>query len=227
MTSKWERLLDVYDEYAEDESFVGLRNPGIRLVRGDGPGSAESARVLVIGEAPGAQENGQERPFVGASGRVLNGLLNRAGLWRQDCFVTNIVKYRPMDAGRNATPSLRAQLASMPYVRREWSIIRPRLTICVGSVAHTMIAGSQIALSNTKRGELSAMPARSVAWRTSQFHPAYGMRNPSLQPRMEEEWDRLWWAICDVGGILCDKCYGAAARESALCEGCNPEGGKQ
>jgi hypothetical protein len=113
--SKWEHLLDVYDSIEEDASFDHLRRPGIRLVRGDGQHNAETARVMLVGEAPGAQENGAGRPFVGQSGMVLEGLLNRAGFWRENVFITNVVKYRPEG---NRTPSLREQLDSTPYLRR-------------------------------------------------------------------------------------------------------------
>jgi uracil-DNA glycosylase family 4 len=227
--SKWLRLLDVYDEYADDPRFSKLRQPGIQLVRGDGPESAETARIFVVGEAPGAQENGQGRPFVGASGRVLNSMLNRAGLWRKDCFITNVVKYRPMVDGRNSAPALIEQIDSANYLRREWMIIRPALTIAVGAVAHNTLRGGGLSLSMTRRGELHYLGPQRVGeprhWVTSQYHPAYGMRNTDIREESEENWDTLYMMLREVGGILCEWCNGEAAREGITCA-CAPSNGK-
>lgn len=234
--SRWDQLQDVYDELADDPRFDRLRQPSIRLVRGDGPTSANMpAKVMVVGEAPGAQENGAERPFVGASGRVLNSLLARGGLWRSDCFVTNIVKYRPMDGGRNTTPSLYHQMEGVDYVRREWSIIQPVLTICVGSVAHSMLTKGDLSLSATHRGDLQPFGrvdrpewhANLQAYVTSQFHPAYGLRSPDRRPTMERDWDRMWEMCREVPGILCPACDGIGPREGELCSVCNPEGTRE
>jgi uracil-DNA glycosylase len=219
--SKWEHLLDVYDSIEEDASFNHLRRPGIRLVRGDGQHNAETARVMLVGKAPGAQENGAGRPFVGQSGMVLEGLLNHAGFWRENVFITNVVKYRPEG---NRTPSLREQLDSTPYLRDEWGIIQPALTIAVGAPAHLVLRGGA-SLSGTRRGELANFGPQRRGKRhyiTSQFHPAFGLRNASMRPRMEREWDTLWEVCREVGGILCGECEGQSAREGTPCETCHP-----
>lgn len=221
MPTKWERLLDVYDEIAEDPAFNKLRLPGVRLVRGDGPETADTATVMVVGEAPGAQENGQGRPFVGASGRVLNDMLAVAGLHRSEVFVTNVVKYRPMAGGQNVAPSLVEQLDSVDYLRREWMIISPLLTIAVGAVAHNALRGGGLSLSATRRGELhyfgrqyDGQPRR---WITSQYHPAYGMRNKEIRAESQKNWETLYEMLLDVGGILCSWCAGESAREGIPC----------
>jgi uracil-DNA glycosylase family 4 len=224
MSSKWERLLDLYDEIDEDPNFKGLRRPGIKLVRGDGAHNVERARVMVIGEAPGAQENGAGKPFVGKSGRVLDGLLALAGFHRCDVFVTNVVKYRPEG---NATPSLYDQIKGQEYLREEWAIVQPRLTICVGAVAHQMVSenGSVMSLSATPRGQLwsfGRLEDGSQAWVTSQFHPAFGLRNPKMRPNMERDWGTLWGMCKEVGGILCGLCDGVSAREGVSCDNCHP-----
>lgn len=218
---KWNQLLDLYDEMGEDKSFDGLRRPGINLVRGDGPGTAESARVMVVGTAPTAVANGTGKPFAGQQGRILYGLLAIAGLHRSDVFVTNVVKYHPPG---NSRPSLYDQINGQDYLAREREILKPRLTIAVGHVAHLAVGAYTVSLSATRRGELmySKVPGLQEAFVTSQFHPAYGLRHPSMQPRLEEEWTRLWESCKDVGGILCGLCEGLSAREDVDCDNCKP-----
>ena len=188
---KWTQLLDVYDEIECDPFWDYLRAPGIRLVKGDNNETAETARVLVVGEAPGARENGQGRPFVGSSGRVLNDLLLLAGLSREQVFVTNVVKYRPPG---NATPNIAAILHGQEALRKEWSILRPRLTIAVGATAHSAIhpVGHSMSLS-AARGSYAPWEYAKAPdhWCISQYHPAYGLRNPNAQPIMERDWEQL------------------------------------
>jgi uracil-DNA glycosylase family 4 len=228
--SKWLQLLEVYDEYADDPAFDKLRLPGIRLVRGDGPETAETARVMVVGEAPGAQENGAGRPFVGASGRVLDSMLNLAGLWRHDCFITNVVKYRPMVNGQNVPPALIEQIDSANYLRHEWLIIKPLLTIAVGAVAHNALRSGGLSLSMTRRGELHYFgPQRTGEprrWVTSQYHPAYGLRKPEIRAESEKNWETLHEMLLEVSGILCEWCNGEAAREGIECA-CQPTAKKE
>ena len=184
MGGKWDDLLEIYAAMQEDAAWAHLRRPGINLVPGDGPESAETARVFVVGEAPGAHENGQRRPFVGASGHILNELLASVGLERRDCFVTNVVKYRPPG---NRTPTGSEILQALDTLRDEWSVIDPVLTIAVGSPA-------QHALSqwNFPHGVLHPFsrghPDRFV---TSVYHPAFGLRRRQAQAWIEAEWRRL------------------------------------
>lgn len=186
---KWTQLLDVYESIEEDPAWDHLRETGARLVKGDSAESAEKARVMVVGEAPGARENGQGRPFVGASGRVLNDLLRVAGLLREEVFLTNVVKYRPPG---NRTPTVGEMLAGQPALRAEWKIIDPLLTICVGSTAHTAIHPVGHLMSLTASGreptEFSKVPGHYCV---SEYHPAYGLRTPAMQPHMERHWEEL------------------------------------
>lgn len=113
-------LTDVYESIGSDPFWAHLRKPGIHLVPGFG---ASKPKVMLVGEAPGATENARLRPFCGASGRALDGLLELAGLRLQDeppgddgqypgmdlgqslrvnAFITNVVKYRPP---QNRTPT--------------------------------------------------------------------------------------------------------------------------
>jgi uracil-DNA glycosylase family 4 len=183
MTSKWSRLQEVYDDVADDPAWKELRQPGIHLVRGDGVGSAETAAVMVVGEAPGAKENGAERPFVGPSGVMLSRLLETIGLNRTDVFVTNVVKYRPPG---NRTPTPEEVRAARPALRREWQILQPTLTIALGGTA-TLALGLPRGKPQA-HGVLHPFGGKSA---TPMFHPAYGLRSRMARIWIEEEWAAL------------------------------------
>lgn len=190
--SKWSQLLEIYEALLVDPRWRHLRRPGINLVPGDGPESAESARVFVVGEAPGAQENGERRPFVGPSGRVLNQLLESISLQRRDCFVTNVVKFRPPG---NRTPTGTEIIHALDTLRSEWSVIRPVLTIAVGSPAQAAL-GQRGA---SQHGVLTQFGNRPGHWITSVYHPAFGLRKRQAQVWIEEEWERLSQELVEKG----------------------------
>lgn len=195
MSSKWDRLLDVYGEAADDPRWHHLRRTGINFVPGDGPESAEEAKVMLVGEAPGAQENGQCKPFVGPSGRVLNDLLESIGLQRRNCFVTNVVKFRPPG---NRTPTGSEIIHALDTLRAEWSVIRPVLTIAVGSPAQ-----SALGLRGTATLHGYIQPFGNPGhWVTSVYHPAFGLRKKQAQVWIEEEWKRLGEDLLEKGIVL-------------------------
>lgn len=97
-----------------------------QLVMGDGNPDAD---IVFIGEAPGKQEDEQGLPFVGASGRFLNTMLDAAGLERSDVYVTNIVKYRPPN---NRDPLPEEKQEFWPYLMRQLEIINPKVIITLG-----------------------------------------------------------------------------------------------
>lgn len=188
--TKWDELLGLYDVVAETPAWRHLHRPGINLVPGDGPESAETARVMLVGEAPGAQENGQRRPFVGPSGVMLNRLLGVIGLQRSDVFVTNVLKFRPPG---NRTPTGSEIALAIDTLRAEWRVIRPVLVIAVGSPA-------QDALKQHKEphGRVLRL-TKNGHWITSVYHPAFGLRQKRAQEWIEEEWKRLALEIREQG----------------------------
>lgn len=193
---KWGKLLDVYSAIDGEDKWGYLRQPGIRLVKGDGQETAETARVFICGEAPGAVENGAGKPFMGPSGRVLGELLGLAGLEREQCFITNVLKYRPLG---NRTPGAGEGFMARDALRKEWAIINPVLTIAVGAVAHRLLHPAEVALMNLAQGELWTYAGRNNAFVTSVFHPAFAMRNQRWQEPMEEAWERIGLQISDLG----------------------------
>jgi uracil-DNA glycosylase len=182
-------LPDIYDAYRADRRFDHLRTQGIVLVPGEG---SSRPKVFIVGEAPGATENTAKRPFVGASGRVLRSLIkDAAGLEEHDWFITNVVKYRPPG---NRTPEYTEILASMPYLRQEYTALgSPAVLVAVGGTALKALA------SHLKIGTLShagkPQQLREGKVLVPMIHPAFGLRNPQARPQMEEHWTQfgIWF----------------------------------
>ncbi|WCF05752.1 uracil-DNA glycosylase [Paenibacillus thiaminolyticus] len=103
--------------------------PGERLVFGEGP---EHARILLLGEAPGAKEAETGRPFVGNSGRLLNKYLQKADILRENAYVTNVIKVRPPG---NRKPKTSEVTEALPILVREIELIDPAIIVCLGSIA--------------------------------------------------------------------------------------------
>ncbi len=108
-------------------------------VPGDGP---HSAKVVIIGEAPGKNEDKTGRPFVGKAGLILDEALYKAGIERSRVFVTNIVKCKPP---RNRVPEKEESAACIPYLKRQISVIGPKIICILGATAYfTILEGRSI-----------------------------------------------------------------------------------
>lgn len=120
------RLATLQQEILDTSVCNELAASATQLVMGDGNASAD---IVLVGEAPGKAEDEQGLPFVGASGRFLNEMLEAAGLLRSDVYITNIVKYRPPN-NRDPTPEEKREF--WPYLMRQLEIINPKVVITLG-----------------------------------------------------------------------------------------------
>jgi uracil-DNA glycosylase family 4 len=119
--------LDVLkQQILEDGVTPELATSATQLVFGDGNYDAD---IVFIGEAPGKKEDEQGIPFVGASGKFLNEMLDMIGLKRDDVYITNIVKYRPPE---NRDPKPEEKKAFLPYLQRQLEIIQPKVVVTLG-----------------------------------------------------------------------------------------------
>jgi len=185
-TVDWPGLDELWDEIRECEEFEHLRLPGISLVPGIGP---DRPKAMLVGEAPGAQENFKKLPFVGAAGSVLSQLMSLARLsTSSNAWLTNTIKFRPP---LNRTPTPEEIRDAQPFLRREWYLVgRPRVLVAVGAVAWRAMAPAEY--ENTPVSKVVGEPLQSGAhflW--PMFHPAFAMRNKSIRPRVEEHWVAL------------------------------------
>ena len=159
----------------------------IQMVPGEGSPDAE---VMLVGEAPGASEDEQGRPFVGRSGRLLDELLAVAGLDRTAVYITNVVKARPP---KNRDPRAAEVAHWMPWLQRQLEIVQPRLVIPLGrhALAH-FDAGAKI---SQVHGRLLAdrRPAL-VPW----YHPAAALRSTGLRDALFADARALPAALAQV-----------------------------
>lgn len=149
-----------------------------QVVRGVGP---KRARVFFLGEAPGASEDRAGEPFVGAAGRLLDRLLERASLARSDIYITNVVACRPP---KNRTPRAGEVRAHAPWLEEQLRLVGPEVVVTLGRIALTYF------IPKARITELSGQ-AQQVEWRGAAlhllplFHPAAALRSPDLMPRLE------------------------------------------
>jgi len=148
------------------------------------PGAgAANPKVLIIGEAPGAQEDAAGIPFVGRAGKYLDKWLAAIQLSRtEDVFIGNIIKCRPP---QNRDPFPDEQAACMPYLRRQIALLKPYSILCLGRIAAQIITGQETSLGRM-RGTLHAFEGIPVV---VTYHPSAVLRNPGQFRR--PVWDDL------------------------------------
>src|SRR5437879_3368506 len=146
-------------------------------VPGEGP---NDAKLFLVGEAPGRHEDEQGRPFVGAAGKVLDAILENAGLSRRDAFITNVVKCRPP---QNRKPRPDEIAACRPYLVAQIRAVRPAVLVPLGDTAVTSLAGPAADFAAARRR--SARFERTPVIAT--YHPAATLYNRRLTKVVEED----------------------------------------
>lgn len=131
-----------------------------------------TARWMVIGEAPGADEDRQGEPFVGRAGQLLNSMLQAIGLAREQVFIANILKSRPPN---NRDPRLEEVRACIPYLYRQIELVNPVLILCVGRIAAQTLLAVDTPIGKL-RGKLHTLASGRPMIVT--YHPAYLLRSP-------------------------------------------------
>ena len=142
-----------------------------------GAGNAD-ANVVLIGEAPGAEEDRQGLPFVGRSGQLLTEILKAIGFARDEVYICNILKCRPPG---NRDPEADEVQACEPYLQRQLEIIEPRVILCLGRTAAHTLLGTRASLGQLRESVhfYAGIPVMAT------FHPAALLRNP--------HWKRPTW----------------------------------
>jgi uracil-DNA glycosylase family 4 len=143
-----------------------------------GEGSA-TARVMLVGEAPGASEDEQGRPFVGRAGRLLDELLAEAGLERDEVYITNVVKARPPG---NRDPRAGEVVHCMPWLEAELALVQPQLVVPLGrhALAHFT---DDVRISEVHGRELIERGRTLFPL----YHPAAGLRSTALRATLFED----------------------------------------
>ena len=154
---------------------------------------ASAPRLVVVGEAPGAEEDRSGRPFVGASGRLLTKMLAAIGLAREDVFIANVLKCRPPD---NRTPRPDEVAACNAFLHEQLRLLEPELILALGSPAARE-------LLQTRRG-ITSLRGRFLKTREGYrvmptFHPAYLLHRPAAK---REVWGDLKKVAAALGLTL-------------------------
>ncbi|MGF1642555.1 MAG: uracil-DNA glycosylase family protein [Thiotrichales bacterium] len=142
-----------------------------------------AARCMVIGEAPGEQEDLQGEPFVGRAGLLLNNMLLAIGLPRAEVYIANILKCRPPG---NRDPRPEEAAACQPYLFRQIELIRPRLLLLVGRIAAQHLLRTDTPIGRL-RGKVHRLPGTDLPLVVT-YHPAYLLRRPDEK---RKAWDDL------------------------------------
>jgi DNA polymerase len=146
-----------------------------------GVGSAQ-AQVLVVGEAPGAEEDRQGEPFVGRAGQLLNSMLVALGRPRETVFIANILKCRPPG---NRDPSPAEVACCLPYLQRQIQLLGPRLILVVGRIAAQSLLATDTSIGRL-RGQLHRYGPQATPMVVT-YHPAYLLRSPAEKRRAWED----------------------------------------
>lgn len=139
---------------------------------------------MIVGEAPGFNEDRQGEPFVGAAGKLLDTLLARIGLGRSDVYITNVLKCRPP---MNRDPMPNEVETCSPYLKRQLELVSPKVVLILGRHALERLMPGQGSVSRIhgsliRRGEVAYVPL---------YHPAAALHNGALVADLEHDFDQL------------------------------------
>jgi len=157
-----------------------------KLVFGDGD---PNARLLFVGEGPGADEDAQGLPFVGRGGQLLNNMINAMGLKRAEVYIANIVKCRPP---KNRVPEPIEANTCKPFLFQQIEVIQPEVIVALGSTAATYLLGAKASLSSLRGRLHHAFNSKLIVT----YHPAFLLRDPTQK---KEAWKDLQMAMAELG----------------------------
>jgi DNA polymerase len=161
------------------------------------PGEGQlGAKIMFIGEAPGKSEDEKGRPFVGAAGRILDSLLQEAGIERSQVFITNVVKCRPPN---NRVPEEDEVAACRLYLERQIALVKPKVICILGRTAYSSLLGGSSITAN--RGKIVEKAGQKYLLT---FHPAAAIYNKSLLAVLEADLKKLAKEIKEEKGSMED-----------------------
>lgn len=136
------------------------------------------AQLLVIGEAPGAEEDRRGEPFVGRAGQLLNSMLRAIGCAREQVYIANVLKCRPPG---NRDPSPSEVAACLPYLQQQIELLRPALILVVGRIAAQNLLATEVPIARL-RGTVHRFGSLGTPLVVT-YHPAYLLRSPGEKRR--------------------------------------------
>ncbi len=200
-TSKAEKLNSLYKQA---KSWPPIHDLGtLRQTMVFATGNPE-AKIMLVGEAPGHEEERRKEPFVGPAGEKLNGILKAMGISRDDVYISNIVKYRPStprQTTNNRKPSPEELEACMPFIHAEISIVQPSVIIALGGTAAEGLLGlsGPVASMRGSWHEFNGIPARAS------YHPSYLLRSQSDNTTKRDVWEDMLAVMEKIGLPISEK----------------------
>jgi uracil-DNA glycosylase len=157
-----------------------------KIVFGDGD---PNARLMFVGEGPGADEDASGIPFVGKAGQLLNNMIAATGLKREEVYIANVVKCRPP---QNRVPEPDEANTCTPFLFQQMDVVRPEVVVALGSTAATYLLGVKSSLSGL-RGRIHQCRGTKLI---VTYHPAYLLRDPNQK---KAAWQDLKLAMAELG----------------------------
>jgi uracil-DNA glycosylase len=150
-----------------------LKATATQLVFADGSPNAE---IMIVGEAPGADEDRLGRPFVGRAGQLLDKMLAAIGLDRDHVYIANVVPWRPPG---NRTPTPIETSACLPFMRRQIELVHPKILVCLGAAATQTLLGAREGIMRIRGRWHEYDMAGTKIPAIAMLHPAYLLRQPA------------------------------------------------
>ncbi|MDA9740618.1 uracil-DNA glycosylase [Pelagibacteraceae bacterium] len=171
-SNKKENLLSSLKDKIKSIKNCELKNNATNLVFSDGN---PSAKIMIIGEGPGANEDKEGKPFVGRAGKLLDKMLDSIKLNRKNVYISNVVNFRPPE---NRKPTDEEIKRYLPFLERHIEIIKPSILLLLGSTALNAIIGNEIVISKARGKWLKKKIGKIETTVIASFHPAFLMRQP-------------------------------------------------
>jgi uracil-DNA glycosylase len=150
----------------------GLKQTASRLVFADG---APGSRIMLVGEAPGAEEDREGVPFVGRSGQLLDRMLKAVGLARAEVYIANIIPWRPPG---NRTPTPQESAVCLPFIQRQIELAAPDILVCLGGPSAQTLLQQREGIMRLRGNWFDYRAGERTIPALATLHPAYLLRQP-------------------------------------------------
>ncbi len=190
-------------ELMQQQLIEAVENAGFKqagFVWGEG---ANPAKLAFVGEAPGKNEVEKRRPFVGQAGKNLTNFLTTVGLTREDIYITNAVKFRPVKEGKrgwiNRSPSVQEERLCCPFLHKELARVNPKVVVTLGNVPLRVLTGGEFTIGQC-HGQ--ALPWDDLGYPSVLFplyHPASIIYNRALVDVYQQDLAKLAMVLEKLG----------------------------
>ena len=179
--------VDELEFFIKQSNICDLKNHAKHTVIGDGNAQAD---IMLIGEAPGAEEDKIGKPFVGAAGQLLNKMLSAINLDRNKVYITNVIPWRPPN---NRTPSNEEILQCLPFLQKHIELIKPKLIVLLGAIAAKSVLSTPLGISKLRGHwhEYKSLHLNESILCLATYHPAFLLRSPGFKKIVWEDLQKL------------------------------------